>query len=242
MNKVNKTIKCLLLAFPSFYPSRWAALRLLFLTPGAGGFEWNDKGCLVTRGDVPEYKAAKKGVMDFSDLDRNKRDLDGLCRQYPSNAPHQAIKLFQLSQARALRQHRAENIDTVVMHHIEDPAKGDLEELCDLVHSLSGTALSNIPFDKLDKDWAAAVLETVDIVHARLAHALGLEAGEEIRLMEVPKRWQPLCRLIKQVRKELAAYAKPPLSESVVTDIRNLWQSVVSQTRSSSPRLQAAAM
>jgi hypothetical protein len=241
MNKVNKTIKCLLLAFPSFYPSRWAALRLMFLTPGAGGFSWNDKGCLVTPGNVPEYKAAKKGVMDFSDLDRDGQNLEDMCRQFPSDAPHQAIKRFKLSQARALRQHRAETIDTVVMHHIEDPSKGDLEELCDLVHSLSGTALSNIPFDKLDKDWAAAVLETVDIVHDRLARALGLEEGEEIRLMEVPKRWHPLCRLIKQVRKELAAHAKPSLSEAAVTDIKNLWSSVLSQARGQSSNLKTAA-
>lgn len=241
MNKVNKTIKCLLLAFPSFYPSRWAALRLMFLTPGAGGFSWNDKGCLVTAGNVPEYKAAKKGIMDFSDLDFEEKHHQDLCRQSPTKAPHQAIKQFELSQKRALRQHRAEHIDTVVMHHIEDPSKGDLEELCDLVHSLSGTALSNIPFDKLDKDWAAAVLETVDIVHDRLAHALGLKDGEEIRLVEVPKRWQPLCRLIKQVRKELAAHAKPPLSEAVITDIKHLWSSVLSQSRGQSSSLQTAA-
>lgn len=242
MNKVNKTIRCLLLAFPSFYPSRWAALRLMFLTPGAGGFAWNDKGCLVTRGDVPEYKAAKKGVMDFGDLDRREQNLDEISKELSSNAPHQAIKRFQLGQERALRQYRAENIDTLAQHHIEDPNQGDLEELCNVVHGLSETALSNIPFDKLDKDWAAAVLETVDIVHARLAYALGLEAGEQIRQKDVPKRWQPLCKLIRQVRKELAGYAKPQLSKKDVADIKGLWDSVISQSRSQSPAPQYAAL
>lgn len=232
MNKVNKTIKCLLLAFPSFYPSRWAALRLLFLTPGAGGFSWNEKGCLTTRGEVPEYKAAKKGVMYFGDLDCRDKNLKEMCRQFTSNAPHQALKRFELSQERALRQHRAASIDTVVQHHIEDPAEGDLEELCDLVHSLSGVALSNIPFDKLDPNWAEAALETVDIVHERLARALGLEDGEQLRLKEVPKRWHPLCRLIKQVQKELAVYAAPQLSKSDVADIRGLWETAISQARS----------
>jgi len=231
MNKVDTTVKHLLLAFPTFYPSRWSALCLLFLSPGGGGFNWDAKGALKTRGTVPAFKLAKSGVINTDDLNVREQQLTERMQEFATHAPHTVVERLKIGQERALRQHRAENIDAFAMYHMDDPHEGPLEELLGIAPHVSETNLSNAPLDKLDKHWAAALLETANIVHHRLVTHLELGDGK-IRLKDVPSHWQPLYRAVELVRKQL----EPKPNKAAVKEISSLWQSVIADARAKNAR------
>lgn len=203
LNKVDKRIKCMLLAFPRQFPSRWSVLHCMLLSSGTG-HKWNDKGNLVApvTEKSPPYKAAKQGKLDSYDLDLRERLLDQSHEHNQSGIIFKETSRITLGLERAIRQYRAENIDSYAKYHIESPWDGPLDEFEELTVSVDGTALATAPFDKLNKDWESALFETANIVHARLVKNLNLNP-QKILMKDIPQKWRPLYKLVNDVRTRL---------------------------------------
>jgi hypothetical protein len=203
MNKVDKRIKCMLLAFPRQFSSRWSVLHCMLLCSGTG-HKWDDKGNLVApvTEKSPPYKAARQGKLDFYDLDLRERLMNQHHEHNDSGIIHKETTRVTLGLERVIRQYRAENIDSYTKYHIESPRDGDLGEFEELTVSVDGTAMATIPYEVLNKDWAAVLFETANIVHARLVKNLELNP-HKILLKDIPKQWRPLFKLVTEVRNQL---------------------------------------
>jgi len=203
MTKVDKRIKCMLLAFPRQFSSRWSVLHCMLLC-SATGHKWDEKGNLVApvTEKSPPYKAAKQGKLDSYDLDLRERLMNQHHEHNKSGIIHKETSRVTLGLERVIRQYRADNIESYAKYHIESPWDGNLDEFEELTVGLDGTAMATIPYENLNPDWAAALFETANIAHARLVKNLELNA-HKILLKDIPKRWRPLFKLVTEVRSRL---------------------------------------
>lgn len=181
LNEVDLVIKSMMLTYPSIMPSRFAALRQIFLT-GGNGMEW-ENGRLVNI-----FKRERMDtVMDNSDLEeRIKKNEEDLAKS-PDRVFYEKYRLMY-EREMMIRKHIEANIDIYATEHVmNDDDKHGVEWLKHINPDSIPLRLerdygASFP-DEMHPDWAEAAEETVRIAIRSLWIELGfpyLDKGEEL--------------------------------------------------------------
>jgi hypothetical protein len=200
MNKVDIYIKRKMLEYPVQYSSRWNALFSMFFLLGAG-YYWDDQGCLANGYDEPSQEPA---AMYFSDLDGHEDMVQKRLQTDSRPGSFFHAELVKVRLERMIRQYRADHIDVFVQNHMDDENDGGVDEFSICTAISTSLPINQIPYDRVDKEWAMAADEAANIVRLRLRNHFDLK-GERLEdhLNGLPEDYRELYRTVVTVQQEL---------------------------------------
>lgn len=197
LNKVDSFIKAMMLAYPTQYPTRMAALTGMFIH--RNGNHWDSDGCVYLAGVQLDPSAP----MNYFDLEEEALEL---ARRTEANASECLVPLYRaqgvdLKRRVALRKLIENDINVYASAHVTgDNEKYGVEWLNDFNPEYSLAFEASRDVDQYDREWINAAEEAMSVAKIAIWRGLHMYSNGFSREKANPvllAKYDKICAILK---------------------------------------------
>lgn len=193
LNEVDQLIKSMMLTYPTLFPSRFEALKHLFMT-GGNGYEWNAQGKLAC-----VFDSHHQDKMDYSDLEGRQHEVDQELAKKSEGSMYRlyAARAAALKRELSARKLIEADIDLYATEHVMGE---NVQYGVEWMKSFDPRRciMRDAPFEALDLAWALAAEEIMEIARSAIYRHLGMYHESFDRAKANPK-WLSIFDQLGQI-------------------------------------------